>query len=190
MDAILTSGLCILIFWGLLIGLGCLFYFVPKKLGYPKTGKYLTIIFGLSIMMVITIIVFDEQFFTKNDARNLLDEQGIVLTDDFILENYKSASVFDDSYRSFILKITDTDRLKIIQQIKNTGSYKKLGEPTTNFLFYRYKNRYIGQEEKQNYETENNYVSEYFKPNGQGYAPTFKRISIDKKENKLTFEEF
>ena len=190
MDAILLSGLYILISLGLLIGLGYSFYLIPKKLGYPRIGKYLTVIFGLFVLTVVAIIVFDEQFFTKNDARKLIEEQNIILTDDFKLEIYKSASVFDDYYHTFTLKISDAERIKIIQQIKNSNGFKKLGEPTTDFLFYRYKNRYIGKVERQNYEIENNYVREYFKPNGQGYAPTFKRILVDKKENKLTFEEF
>jgi hypothetical protein len=150
----------------------------------------LTILYGLFILTIFVMTAFDEIFFTKNDAKDLIEEQSIIMTDEFKLEKYETASIFDDYYHIFILTISQTDRLKIIQQIKNKDGYKKLGEPTTDFLFYRYPNRFIGHEEKQNYETENDYVREYFKPNGQGYAPTFKRISVDKKENKLTFEEF
>jgi hypothetical protein len=190
LEAFLYFVKLILLFVGLPIGLGLLLYFVPKKLGYPKTGKYLTILYGLFILTIFTTTAFDELFFTKNDAKNLIEEQAINLTEKFELENYKSASIFDDFYHVFTLKISETDRLKIIQQIKNSDDYKKLGEPTTDFLFYHYPKRFVGPEEKQNYETEKDYVREYFKPNGQGYAPTFKRISVDKKENKLTFEEF
>ena len=40
------------------------------------------------------------------------------------------------------------------------------------------------------HETENSYVREYFEPSGQeGYAPTFRRISISKTKNELTFED-
>jgi hypothetical protein len=183
-------GTLLLVVFGVLIGLGLLFYFVPKNLGYPRTSKYLTIIYGLFVLTVTTLIVFDEQFFTKNDARKLIEEQEFIMTDEFKLENYKSASVFDDFYNTFTLKISEKDRLKAIEQVKNSDNFKNLGEPITNFLFYDNQDRYIGQEKTQNYETEKEYVREYFKPNGQGYAPTFKRISIDKKENKLTFEEY
>lgn len=42
----------------------------------------------------------------------------------------------------------------------------------------------------QNYETEITYVREYFEPNGkEGYAPTFRRISISKTENVLKYED-
>ena len=172
------------------IGLGLLFYFVPKKLGYPRIGKYLTILYGLFILTIFVMTAFDELFFTKNDAKKLIDEQSIILTDEFKLEKYKSASIFDDYYHTFTLTISEKDRFKIIRKIKNTGGYKKLGEPTIDFRFYRYPNGHLGQEEKQNYETEKDFVREYFKSNEQGYEPTFKRISIDKEENKLTFEEF
>lgn len=42
----------------------------------------------------------------------------------------------------------------------------------------------------QNYETENVFVREYFKPGGQkGYAPAFRRISIRKETNESTLED-
>jgi hypothetical protein len=190
LDALFFFGTLILTLIGLPIGLFLLLYFIPKNLGYPKTGKYLSIIFGLFVLTIIVMTVFDEQLFTRNDAKDLLEEQKITLTDDFKLVNYKSASIFDDYYDTFTLKISLKNRLKIIQQIKHSDGYKKLGEPTTDFLNYHILNRYIGQAETQNYETENKFVREYFNPNGEGYAPTFKRISVDKKVNELTFEEF
>ena len=38
MDAILLIGLLILVFVGIPVGIGLLFYFVPKRLGHPKTA--------------------------------------------------------------------------------------------------------------------------------------------------------
>lgn len=50
--------------------------------------------------------------------------------------------------------------------------------------------RYFGPKVTQNYETENAYVREYFEPSGrEGYAPTFRRISISKTKNELIFED-
>ena len=49
--------------------------------------------------------------------------------------------------------------------------------------------QYEGEKQIQNYENKFGYIREYFKPNGKGFAPTFRRIIIDKKENKLTFED-
>ena len=49
--------------------------------------------------------------------------------------------------------------------------------------------KYTGKKITQNYEDSTRFVREYFEPNGQGYAPTYRRIEIDKTENKLIFED-
>lgn len=188
MDEFLLIGFFILLFGGLPIGLGCLLYFVPKRLGYPKTGKYLTLIFGLLVLTIVLFIFFEDQLFTKGNAKELVEEQKISLTDKFDLIENKSMSAIGDYYHTFTLKISERDKQKAIEQIKNSTDFKKLGEPTVDFLSTN-TDMYNGQKQIQNYETEYGYVREYFKPNGKGYAPTYRRISIDKKENKLTFED-
>jgi len=75
MDAFLLIGLYILVFVGLPIGLVCLFYFVPKKLGYQKIGKYLAIVFGVLVLTLVLWTVFEDQFFTKDNAKELVEEQ-------------------------------------------------------------------------------------------------------------------
>ena len=86
MDAFLLMGLYLLVFVGLPVGLGFLFYFVPKKFGYPKTGKYLAIFFGLLVLTIIGWAVFEDQFFTKRNAKELVEEQKILLQDIFELQ--------------------------------------------------------------------------------------------------------
>ncbi len=74
------------------LGLGCSFYFVPKKLGYPKTGKYLTLTFGLLVSKLVLWTVFEDQLFTKGNAKELVEEQQILLDDKFELKENKSMS--------------------------------------------------------------------------------------------------
>lgn len=189
LDEFYLIGLFILAFVGLPIGLGCLFYFVPKKLGYPKTGKYLTILFGLLVLTVVLVVVFEDQLFTKGNAKELVKEQGIFLSDKFELKENKSMSAIGDYYHTFTLKISKKDRLKTIEEIKSSADFKKFGEPTIELL-YSSIDRYKGPKQIQNYETETAYVREYFKPSGrEGYAPTFRRISISKTKDELTFED-
>jgi hypothetical protein len=69
MDKFLFIAPLILVFVGVPIGLGLLFYFVPKKLGYPQTAKYLTIFYGLFVLVISFLLVFEDQLFTKNDAK-------------------------------------------------------------------------------------------------------------------------
>lgn len=189
MDEFLFIGLLILVFVGLPIGLGCLLYFVPKKLGYPKTGKYLTIILGLVVLTLVLWTVFEDQLFTKNNAKELVEEQQILLADKFELIENKSMSAIGDYYHTFTLKISERDKQNAIFGIKGADNFKADNSSIDQMLYLSDK-RYYGPKVTQNYETENAYVREYFQPSGQeGYAPTFRRISISKTKNELTFED-
>jgi len=188
MDTFLLIGLFILVFVGLPVGLGLIIYFVPRKLGYPKTSKYLTIVYSLFILIVILFSIFQDQLFTRNDARKLVEEQEILLSDKFELESNESMSAIGDYYHTFTLKISEQDKSINISQIRNSTNFKKLGEPTVNFQSVSI-DRYYGPKQIQNYETESGYVREYFETNGQGYSPTFRRITIEKKGNTLIFED-
>jgi hypothetical protein len=189
LDAFLLIGLYILIFVGLPIGLSLLFYFIPKKLGYPKTGKYLTIIFGLLLVTIVLWTVFEDQLFTNDNAKELVEEQQILLTDRFELMENKSMSAIGDYYHTFTLKISERDKRNAVLKIKSSDNFKTDNSSIDQTL-YLSDQRYFGQKVTQNYETENAFVREYFQPSGQkGYAPTFRRISISKIKNELTFED-
>lgn len=189
MDEFLLIGLYILAFVGLPIGLACLLYFFPKKLGYPKTGKYLIIIFGILVLTFVLWTVFEDQLFTINNAKELVEEQQILLVDKFELQENKSMSAIGDYYHTFTLKISERDRQNAILKIKSSDNFK-LDSSSIDQTLYISGKRYFGPKVTQNYETENAYVREYFKPSGQeGYAPTFRRILISKTKNELTFED-
>ena len=176
-------------FVGIPVGVGLLIYFVPKRLGYPKTAKYLTIGYGILILTITLLIVFEDQLFTKNSASKLVREQGIELNDKFDLIHNESMSAMGDYYHTFKLRISETDKQKAIDRIKNADNFKYDDSSVDHFLYFS-NNRYFGPIVTQNYETENAFVREYFEPSGQqGYAPTFRRISIDKETNELTFED-
>ncbi|OWK74501.1 hypothetical protein CBW16_03585 [Flavobacteriaceae bacterium JJC] len=190
MDELILIGLFILVFVGLPVGVGCLFYFVPKKLGYPKTAKYLAVGYGFLILMFALSMAFEDQFFTKKNAIELVEEQGIKLTDEFDLTENKSTSAIGDYYHAFTLKISERDKQKAITKIKSSENFKSDNGSIENLMLHPVPNRYFGNKVTQNYETENSYVREYFKPSGhEGYAPIFRRISINKTNNELTFED-
>ena len=191
MDDFLLIGLFILAFVGLPIGLGCLFYFIPKKLGYPKTAKYLTVAYGLIVLTIGLFIVFKDQLFTKNNAKELVEEQQIILIDKFDLTENKSMSAIGDYYHTFTLKISAKDKENAISKIRNSDNFKTDKNGSIETLMYQAApDRYFGKKITQNYETGNSFVREYFEPSGrEGYAPTFRRISISKTKNELTFED-
>ena len=176
-------------FIGIPIGLGLLFYFIPKKLGYPKTAKYLTIAYGLFVLTVGLYLVYEDQLFTKNNAKELVERQDIKLTDDFKLLKNESMSAIGDYYHTFTLKISERDKQNAITKIKSAEDFKT-NNGSIETLIYQASDRYFGEKVVQNYETENSFVREYFEPSGrEGYAPTFRRISINKADSELTFED-
>ena len=70
------------------VGIIFLSYWLPKKFGYPKIGKYLAIFVTLFFLVMILMSVFEDELFSKNEARELLQEQNIELKDDIeIKEN-------------------------------------------------------------------------------------------------------
>jgi hypothetical protein len=190
MDAYLYIGLLVLVFVGIPIGLGLLFYFVPKKLGYPKTAKYLTIAYGLFILAIGLFIAFEDKLFTKNNAKELVEEQDIKLTDEFELLKNESMSAIGDYYHTFTLKISERNKQDAISKIKSADNFKADNGSIETLMYQAAPDRYFGKKVTQNYETENSYVREYFEPSGhKDYAPTFRRISISKADNELTFED-
>jgi hypothetical protein len=190
LDSILFIGLLILVFIGIPTGLGLLFYFVPKKLGYPKTAKYLTIAYGLFVLTIGLYIAFEDQLFTKSNAKELVEEQEIKLTDDFELLKNESMSAIGDYYHTFTLRVSERDKQNAITKIKSADNFKTSNGSIETLMYHPAPDRYFGKKVIQNYETENSFVREYFEPSGrEGYAPTFRRISISKTDNELTFED-
>jgi hypothetical protein len=188
LDEFLLTGLLILVFVGLPIGLGYLFYFIPKKLGHPKIGKFLTLTFVIFLLIIVLLTLFEDQLFSKDNAKELVEEQQILLIDNFDLQKNESVSAIGDYYHTFTLKISKQDKQNAILKIKNSDNFKIDNFP--NQTLYLTNERYFGSKVTQNYETENAYVREYFQPSGEeGYAPTFRRILISKTKNELTFED-
>ena len=64
MDEFIFIGLLILVLLGIPTGIGLLLYFVPKRLGYTKTAKYLTAGYGILVLTVTLFVVFEDQLFT------------------------------------------------------------------------------------------------------------------------------
>ncbi len=55
----------LVIFVLFMIGILFFIYWIPKKLGYPKVGKYLVIILSVLLILIVLFGVFQEAFFAK-----------------------------------------------------------------------------------------------------------------------------
>jgi hypothetical protein len=176
-----------LILISLTLGIIFLAYWIPKKLGYAKAGKYIAIILTLSIIIIITLTIFEDDLFSKSDAQKLLAEQGIQLKDKFNIKENKSMFSPGDYYHTFILTISPSDKQKIINEIRNSANFTKANQSES--YLENQEDYYNGSKRTKNYETDKQFIRELFEPHGKGYAPTWRKIEIDKKANKLIFED-
>lgn len=176
-----------LLIFVIIIGLIWLSFWLPKKLGYPKFGKYLSIIVGVIIGLYVLSGIFEDELFSKKNAIELLTEQNIKLNDEFELNENKSMSSIGDYYHTFTLKISEKDKARIINEIKTSKNFNLYKQ--TESYFDNREDYYKGPKRIKNYETENQFIRELFEPQGEGYAPTWRKIKIDKKENLLIFED-
>lgn len=186
----LFIGFLLFVFIGIPAAVGFLLYFILRRLGYPKAAKYLTIGYGILIVGIGSTILFEDQLFTKSNARKLVEEQGFELTDDFILLKNESSFAIGDYQHIFTLEISERDKQNAIVLITGSNNFKSKGEPIKDLMFQP-PDKYFGKKVVQNYETNDAFVREYFKPSGQsGFAPTFRRISISKTRRELAFLDF
>ena len=186
MNPYLIFILVLIIIALILIGIIYLGYWIPKKMGKRKMGILISRILAIGIVLVILSMVFEDNLFSKSDAKEYLAKQQIELKDNFkILEN-KSGG-FMDYYHKFELEISDEDKNRLINQITSEQNY--VDEIQNSFyLPEKAVNRYESDTITANYQTDWEYKTEIFYSNGKGYTPTYKIVSISKKENKLTFE--
>jgi hypothetical protein len=176
-----------LLILAIIIGAIWLCFWLPKKFGYPKFGKYLSIAVGIIIGIYVLSAIFEDELFSKNNATELLAEQNVKLNDEFELIENKSMSAIGDYYHTFTLKISNKDKNRIINEIQKAKNFNR--DLQTEQYFKNRDDYYHGPKRIKNYETESQFVRELFQPNGDNYAPTWRKIEIDKKENLLIFED-
>ena len=170
------------------LGFGVLVYKSLFKSGQQKAAKYFAIIYTLIFAVIAINLIFEDELFSKDNAKHLLEQRGFILKDNFELSENESMSAIGDYYHTFTLKVSKTDAKIAMDKIISSKNFKKIGTKRINLL-YDYKDRYKGSAQTENYETESSFVNEYFKPNGKGYAPTFIRITVSKTENEIEFED-
>lgn len=186
MEEFILIVILLLFFVGLPLGIGFLFYWVPKRLGYPKVAKYLTITYFVLLVAFVLSFVFEDSLFFKSDAQDLLSEHKIELNDSFKIISNKSGGLFD-YYHQFTLEISETDKEKLIQQFTSEKYYKE--DIFERFDLREGKSRHSEKDASFQvaYQNKGYYVYEYFKPNKKGVKPIWDKVKISKSENELTY---
>ena len=188
MDSIIGFWLLIILLTILIVG-GLIFlvYWIPKRYGKRKLGIGLAIIVTLIFATPILSFVLEDYLFFESDVIESLKEHEIVLQEDFELESNEMTGI-GDFYHRFELEISESDKSRLIEWILKSENYKE--NIPEMFDIRSNKSRYSDtkREFMVTYQDKWNYVYEYYKPNKQGYTPTWDKISISKKENELTYE--
>ncbi|TDQ73930.1 hypothetical protein [Sphingobacterium yanglingense] len=154
-----------------------------------KKGYRIAALIASSVLMLVALsgaifFVFEDSFFSKSDAVELLSRHNIVLKDDFeILSN--TTGGFNDYGHSLKLSISNNDKRSFINQ-KTWTRYT--GTIPMN-LPELAEDRYEGDTLKVNYMMEDRYIYTVYQPNGKGVTPTLVTISVSKHDNVLIYEE-
>ncbi|MCD0489783.1 hypothetical protein LPB86_16185 [Pedobacter sp. MC2016-14] len=156
-------------------------------LGFPKFSKFTVWLVPVTLLIFVIFVIFEDDLFSKNDARELLSKQGMVLNDEFDLLNNKSMIAPGDYYHTFTLKISLEDKQRLIKKITSSNNFKNIGEHPEDIMAKT--DHYTGVKLTQNYETESQFISEFFEPRGKGFSPIYRKIEIGKKEGLLIFED-
>jgi energy-coupling factor transporter transmembrane protein EcfT len=159
-----------------------LFFHIPNKLGYRKVGLFLSYFVGLIFLIFFTFIFFEDKFFTKTDAKEILKDEGVILQDEFTITKNESSSAIGDYTHSFDLKISESDKNRLISEIKSSKDFKKNGESIIDI--FQNLGKFKGKLISQNFETEENFIKRRYQ-SSVGYW--VKTVYIDKKSNVLSF---
>ncbi len=171
-DDFILSSILFLIFIGLPVGFLFLLYFIGKKLESKRTGIILSTSVGMVFLLSFLYLRFEDNFFSKSNARDLLAENKIELKDDFEITENQTAVAIGDFYQRLELKISNSDRLRL------SNNFKKKTD-SVNIILKNHPNSF--QEYRENHEG-------FFKETRKHSEIEELSIFISKTENKLIYE--
>jgi hypothetical protein len=171
-DDLIFLIILFVIFIGIPVGFLVLLYYIGKRLESKRTGIILSSSVGLFFLLCFLYLRFEDQLFTRSNARELLLTNKIELKDDFeIIENETNFAI-GDFHQRFELTITTRDKSLLISHFKRkTDSINSILEKYPNsFKEYHENSDGFSKENSKHSEIEEDF------------------IFISKKENKLIYE--
>ena len=183
---LLITLLLFLLGAGVVAAVGYGLYWLGRALGYPRLGRGLGWLLAAFFVVGAVGFIFEDELFSKADARALLREQQLTLQDDFSIEANKTMSAPGDYYHSFTLRISAADRRRLVAAIAGAPGFEASGES----LFDANKipvspRRYTGPAVMRNYGTGQGLERELFRPNGEGIMPTYRVVAVASRRNEI-----
>jgi Tfp pilus assembly protein PilO len=178
----LTSFLMIIMFAFLIIFVS---YWTLINLHFKKAGRIVAVIFTVLALLPFLSLAFEDYFFFKSDARKMLKENQIELTEDFKIKSNRITGL-NDLYQKFELQISSKDKEKIIEQITNSKYFQDSIKEEHNLQW----ETGFGLTKKvyKDYEKKDFVRRETYQKLQTGYKPDHDVITISKTDNILTFE--
>ena len=84
----------------------------------------MTVIFGLLLLTIVVWSVFEDQLFTKKNAKELIEEQQISLQDKLEMKENRSMSAIGDYYHTFTIEVSERDKQNAILKVKGADNFK------------------------------------------------------------------
>ena len=182
---------CLAVAIGIFLGLiPYCFYYLPFWLGLKRKGKWLVICYFSLLICVLFATLFEDELFSKRDAKTALAGVGLFLKDDFkILSNHTSSDLQGKYYHDFELNISSQDQMNLARQIRTSQYFISDSAKLIEFI------PWIGlrdsiNEVTQDCERVNDHLifREHYKSNGK-HRPAIQSVQIDLVQKKLRFEE-
>ena len=155
-------------------------YWISNYYNRKKLGKIVSGILTLAIIILALSPWITDWTFNKNDARKLLAIQKLYLKEEFkIIENESGG--FTDYAQTFKLQISEPDKNRIVDSIRNTNNF---------FELLDYQNLPMADPntyEHVNYETEN-YINWEYYTNEPIYDGTYHfHFQLSKENNEFFY---
>ena len=171
-DDLIFSTILFIVFIGVPLGFLFFLYYIGKKLESKRTGIILSSSVGSLFLLCFLYFHFEDHFFSKANARDLLRTNKIELKDDFEIVEHKTALGIGDFHQRFELKISNNDQLRLSKDFKEKSD-------SINILLQKYPTSFKGYREN---------AEGFFKENSKHSEIEEDYIFISKNKNKLIYE--
>jgi hypothetical protein len=183
-NPLLFVVLLFLVFVALVAGLIYFSYWLPKRLGQKKLGIVLSGMLIFITVCFILSVIFENELFFKSDAKKLLQENNIILVDQFSFNSIKNDQF--GGITQFDLNISQKDKRNIIDKIRHAPNYQDsisdMYDPIEEWPLHLNNNAVYTA----NYTDSWNYNYEVYKTN-KIYTPIKYIISVSKINNILSY---
>ena len=160
-------------------------YWILINLGFKKAGRIVAISFSIIALLPILAFVFEDFLFFKSNARTMLKENDIVLIDNFSITS-NNISGMRDLYQRFELEISDSDKNRLIKQLRESQFFKDT--IVQEYDLQNEMDRKLSKRVFKDYEQNDFIRRESYEKLKQGYKPDLDIITISKTNNTLIFE--